>query len=75
MKCKDCKQFHPIGEFQGECTSDNFKAGYGPKFTDYDTEDCYDNVHPNQVLVENDEGWGFRVGKDFGCVHFEAVAK
>jgi hypothetical protein len=24
----------------------------------------------DEVLVENDEGWGFLTGPEFGCVHF-----
>ena len=37
------------------------------------------NVEPadlsaDGVHVENDEDWGFRIGPDFGCVHFEKRA-
>jgi hypothetical protein len=27
------------------------------------------------VVVEDEEGWGFRVGPDFGCVHFVALRR
>lgn len=75
MNCKNCKHFRRISVFQGSCINNNFKTGYVPKFTGYDTDDCYDNVHPNQILIEDDEGWGFRVGEDFGCIHFETGDK
>lgn len=60
-------------KFEGECLSHNFKYGYGPQFTNYDKDDNFDNVHPNQVLIENDEGWGMLVGEDFGCIHFKSI--
>lgn len=38
-----------------------FVAGYGELRADADG-----------VRIEDDEEWGFRVGPEFGCVHFEA---
>lgn len=75
MNCKNCIYFSRISLFFGECVNSDFKMGYGPKFTDYDEDNNYDNVHPNQILIENDEGWGFRVGQDFGCIHFKKTDK
>jgi hypothetical protein len=34
-----------------------------------------DQLPSDGVHVEDDEDWGFRVGPDFGCVHFEAKAQ
>lgn len=30
-----------------------------------------EEIPDNEVLVEDDEGWGARMGRDFGCVLFE----
>lgn len=67
--CKTCKwwregvdepwQTPPPNRF-GRCLSDKFCLGYD------DVELESDMVH-----VENDQGWGFWPGKDFGCVHWK----
>ena len=44
-----------------DCVSDKFLKGYRIEVEDFSS----DAVH-----VENDEGWGFTVGPDFGCIHF-----
>lgn len=75
MLCKNCKHFSRTAQFEGKCLNRNFKYGYGQSFTDYDTEDNFYNVHPNQVLIEDDEGWGMYVGQDFGCIHFDDASK
>ncbi len=42
------------------CISEKWTSGYG-------TECPIDGV-----LVEDDEGWGFETGPNFGCIHFES---
>lgn len=73
MTCKDCKYFAGTGTRNGttyinsgECLSPKFHRGY-----------CYEAPEPfveepDAVLVEDDEGWGIFVGRDFGCIHFKA---
>lgn len=77
--CKDCKyskedtyytdrwniakQPHVAGDGPPllVCTSERWKQGYG-----------ISTIADGEVLVENDEEWGFRVSPLFGCIHFEA---
>jgi len=64
--CKTCKFWtdnpwgHPVP--RGSCLSPKFLYGYNI---------ALDKIAPDEVLVENDEGWGFVTGPDFGCVHHE----
>jgi hypothetical protein len=44
----------------GECDNDKFVRGYAR----------FGPLAHDAVLVENDEGWAFITGPDFGCVHF-----
>jgi hypothetical protein len=37
----------------------------------YHHKDVY--VLPDGVLVEGDEGWGFKTAPKFGCVHYVAA--
>jgi hypothetical protein len=60
--CKDCKHFVPDSQRQPYGSCARWNVGYG-----YDT----DSMPHNEVLVENDEGWGMLVGPNFGCVLFE----
>lgn len=65
MRCADCKFFEknernlPADGF-GHCS--RWKHGYHHK---------KEGFKPNDVLVEDDEGWGNAVGPEFGCVLFE----
>lgn len=43
--------------------------GYG-----FQHGDAAPDVADDQVIIENDEGWGMEVGGNFGCVHFTAMA-
>ena len=44
------------------CEHEKFKFGYG----------CLPEDIPSDGLhIENNEGWGWFVGPDFGCIHFE----
>jgi len=56
--CKDCKFYRPEGTY-GFCV----RWTYG-----------YHQPRPvgNEIIVENDEGWGAIMGPDFGCVLGEA---
>ncbi len=64
MKCKDCRRWHPRSTMRcGECSSPKMLYGYDVVFPG-----------PDEVLIENDEGWGMLTGPEFGCVHFEAKA-
>lgn len=73
MNCKDCKHSAKDDDYSLEtvdkkpllvCLSDRWKQGYriAP-------------IADGEVLVENDEGWAFRVSQMFGCVHFEPRTK
>ena len=57
--CRNCRHFEAkIGELGfGSCNR---------WLTGYDVFICH--MANNDVLVENDEGWGMVVGPDFGCV-------
>ncbi len=46
----------------GSCLCPKFQLGYNLTSVDF---------QPDEVHVENDEGWGFYTGPRFGCVHFE----
>lgn len=58
-KCKNCIYY--IGN--NTCVCDKFELGYADNFSLKENSDC--------VRIENDEGWGFEVGEDFGCIHFQ----
>ncbi|MBU2052568.1 hypothetical protein KKH13_05165 [Patescibacteria group bacterium] len=46
----------------GSCNCEKFRMGYyfGP-----------DDLEIDEVWIENDEGWSFYTGKQFGCIHYE----
>jgi hypothetical protein len=71
--CKDCKYWTPTNgksyraksALLGDCDCAKFVTGY------------YDDSEPvpvarDGVLVEDDEGWGFYTGPEFGCIHWSA---
>ena len=65
MTCKDCS-FSRIPKYdlgknplELDCESPNFIASYR------------EPTPMNGLRAEPDEGWGFRVGPDFGCIHFK----
>ncbi len=71
MKCAKCQSWNPFREEGftrqpdgfGSCMSEAWKRGYG-----------WPNDEPapaSGILVEDDEGWAFYTGPEFGCVHFE----
>lgn len=61
----------------GRCESPKFVTGYRSMFIARGAPDIKDGVgpgviervDPDGVQVEDDEGWGFYVGPEFGCVH------
>ena len=61
-RCRTCRYYvaHDKPEGYGGCT--RWHAGYGVEMSE---------VAANEVLVENDEGWGALMGPDFGCVLHE----
>jgi hypothetical protein len=63
--CKNCTHYDApdsdTESYGGDCKCESFKIGYGFRI-----------VKDSDVLVEGDEGWGFAVGPEFGCVHFSA---
>jgi hypothetical protein len=78
--CKTCK-FWPSGDgvsglvkMSGEigepreCLHPKITRGYGVRWGS-DVKDA--EYTPDCAVVENDEGWGFMSGPDFGCIHHE----
>ena len=69
--CKDCEYFdasdhrYPDEKSMGHCGNKVFHEGYGDP--------------PNKktssigAIIENDEGWGWVVAPNFGCIHFEEI--
>ena len=70
IRCKDCRHWAKIeasdyhgdveSEIRGFCDSPKFIQGYGRRHIDDDG-----------VAVGEDEGWAFRTGPEFGCIHAE----
>jgi len=62
--CKDCK-YWSIAEYRepfGFCASSKWIGGYQTKETNLSADMCH---------YEDDEGWGFVTGPEFGCIHHE----
>ena len=75
MTCKDCVFFTPNGvDSFGDCDSPKFFKGYSYGPLSRNPSERPDATSDG-VIVEDDEGWAFEVGKDFGCIHFEANPK
>jgi hypothetical protein len=69
--CQNCKHYDVKDKVSGSCSNSKFVGGYGHKFVkDGEDRDLCD-VPVDGVMLEDDEGWGFFVGKDFCCIHFE----
>ena len=58
--CKNCDFY--LGD--NNCSCKKFELGYH-------NSDDFLKENKDCVKVENDEGWGFYVGEEFGCIHFE----
>ena len=61
MFCKDCADWKRTKGRLGSCYSPKWKCGYH-----YEERDISDD----EILVEDDEGWGCLTGPLFGCIHF-----
>lgn len=77
VKCKNCKYSYldqcpeaENGSYEWTTDSNMFKCSNKKILKGYDYENFKYNYTPDCVLVENDEGWAFLVGPDFGCIHF-----
>lgn len=64
-RCQTCRWWGPPAAFLRACSQPKFRVGY--QFADAE-------VPSDGMRVENDEGWGFVTGPDFGCVHWEEDA-
>ena len=77
MRCASCSFYTPKDGLHGSCHHDKFYQGYWAKWVDYGTPKVAGDrkypIEPDFCEVEGDEGWGFRVGKDFGCVHWHSA--
>ena len=75
-RCNSCEHYAPKNEFSGKCSCKKFVLGYLHYYIDYDI-DPYKagSVDLDGVNVEDDEGWGFTVGKNFGCIHHTAFSR
>ncbi len=69
-RCQNCRHVQHVKHVvrQGEhfdvltCNHPKFLIGYGWSIKDM----------PNDgLLIEDDEGWAWCVGPNFGCIHFE----
>ena len=64
--CKDCKwwvvaeDYSSVRKYQ-TCENPKMQFGY----------QSLDTIETDGVRIEDDEGWGWIVGPEFGCVHFE----
>lgn len=62
--CRSCISWKPYETSGfGTCDNPNWRKGYHIQYKD---------MKSNQLIVENDEGWGFMTGPDFGCVHHKS---
>jgi hypothetical protein len=59
-RCKDCK--FRVAE---SCNNPKHLLGYAHPA---------DTMAVDGLQIENDEGWGWIIGPEFGCVNFERVS-
>lgn len=67
--CADCKFFVPTVR-EGHSGSTPLPVGFG-RCERWHTGYGAIEMTPNEVRVEDDEGWGMRMGPEFGCVLFQ----
>ena len=60
MKCKTCKYW----DTEKTCGCPKMRTGYGTDLAD---------LKPDEVLIEDDEGWAWVVGPEFGCIHHDQL--
>lgn len=62
-KCKDCKFWTGKQDLHMRtCEADFVHAGYGVETKDLPVDN---------IIIEDDEGWGWFTGPEFGCIHFQ----
>jgi hypothetical protein len=68
--CKECNWWDNEGENEfvtsahyGSCSCKKFVRGYNVK---------REQLPSDGVWLEDDEGWSFYTGPDFGCIHWKA---
>ena len=61
MFCKDCSYWKKNTRL-GECQSKKWKRGYWQTPGD---------IANDEIILEDDEGWGCFTGPEFGCIHFQ----
>jgi hypothetical protein len=68
VHCRDCAFWTvpSTGEEYGRQMI-GFGSCVNPHF--HITYDLRENTPTTDVWVEDDEGWGFQTGGDFGCIH------
>lgn len=66
--CKNCKYgsdkragYDVCPENLKYCSCPKFRTGYYIRWSE---------IKIDEVLVEDDEGWAFMVGTEFGCIHW-----
>lgn len=75
IRCGECRFFlgegyHHDGD-GGNCSAEFWRKGYSPEYPNGTIHERVP-IKPSDVVVENDEGWAFVVGPEFGCVHGES---
>jgi hypothetical protein len=75
-RCKTCKHWNLKAPdiHNNEREDILVKAGYGDcssRMAVYTYNPKREDLLPDRILVEIDEGWGFVTGPDFGCIHWE----
>jgi len=66
MKCKECKYWEEGYGYEGilkTCNQPKAKKGYR-----WNADDMPDDG----LWLENDEGWAWFTGPEFGCINFES---
>ncbi len=56
------------GEGFGRCSCPKIK-----RETTMPSKDEWASYSHDMMITENDEGWGFWTGSDFGCIHIQLV--
>lgn len=58
ITCRCCMHYTPsTAGLLGSCS--RWRQGYGWS---------HDEIRNDEVVIENDEGWGANMGPDFGCI-------
>lgn len=71
MRCAKCAHYQTGERTRTLCVPPDGYGHCGRWHQGYSVE--MREVSSNEVLVEDDEGWGNIVGPEFGCVLFEQI--